>query len=116
MNDFDLTSKLKSAPMPERSEEYWDDFPSRIRVQLRHEQPMFTPRSGWRPRLQWAGGFALALALVWVGERFHPLQSASAAITKHEQHFQAQLAQVKSGLSILMFNPHGMGYLLAEAN
>ena len=35
MNDFDLEAKLKRVLVPERSEEYWSDFPSRIRVQLR---------------------------------------------------------------------------------
>lgn len=116
MNDFDLKSKLKSVQLPGRSEEYWNDFPARIRVQLHRQQPAFRPQNIWRPRLAWAGGLALALALVWVGERFHPLETASNAITKQEHRFRAQVAQVKTGLRILMFNPHGMSYLLAEAN
>ncbi len=116
MNDFELESRLKSVPVPERSGEYWIDFPSQVRRHLRHRQDEFTPRSVWRPRFQWAGGFALALAMLYVGERFHPLQSASQAITKHECQFRAKAAQLESGLRILMFNPHGMGYLLAEAN
>jgi len=116
MNDFDLESRLKSVRPPERSGEYWNDFPARVRVQLRHTRHEFTPRSIWRPRLKWAGAFALALALMYVGERFHPLETASKAITKHERHLRQQVAQLESGLRILMFNPHGMGYLLAEAN
>ena len=96
MNSSDLESKLKSVPVPERSEEYWNDFPSRIRVQLRREQSLRTPRSVWRPRLAWAGGLALAVALMWVGERFHPIQTASAAIvlTIYDGLNHAEAAQV----------------------
>ena len=116
MNSSDLESKLKSVPVPERSEEYWNDFPSRIRVQLRREQSMRPPRIVWRPRLAWAGGLALAVALMWVGERFHPLQTASAAITKQQRQLHTQLVQLETGLQQLMLNTHGMGYLLAEVN
>ena len=116
MNLSDLESKLKSVPVPERSEEYWNDFPSRIRVQLRRDQREFAPRNVWRPRLAWAGGLALAVALMWVGERFHPLQTASAAITKQQRQLHTQLVQLETGLQRLMLNTHGMGYLLAEVN
>ena len=116
MNLADLESRLKSVPVPERSEEYWNDFPSRIRVQLRREQRECAPRNVWRPRLAWAGGLALAVALMWVGERFHPLQTASAAITKQQRQLHTQLVQLETGLQQLMLNTHGMGYLLAEVN
>ena len=116
MNDFDLESKLKNVRVPERTEEYWNDFPAQVRGQLRRSQPESMPRPVWRPRLAWAGGLALAVALTLVCIQFHPLQSVSLAIAKHEQHFRMQLAQLDAGLHVLMFNPHGMGYLLAEAN
>ena len=118
MNDSELKSLLRNAPVPERSEEYWDDFPAQLRMQLRRERhevaPLNTrPLNAWRPRLAWAGGFALA---VFMCIQFHALQHASAAITKHERQLHTQVAQIESGLQLLMFNPHGMGYLLADAN
>ena len=116
MNDSELKAKLQGVPVPERAAEYWGDFPSRIRVQLRREQREFSPRSVWRPRLQWAGGFALAVALVYVGEHFHPLQTASAALTRHTHNAREQAARIQTGLQRVMLNTHGMGYLLAEAN
>jgi ferric-dicitrate binding protein FerR (iron transport regulator) len=116
MNDFDLNAKLKSVPLPERTEEYWNDFPSQVRVQLRRSHPEFAPRPVWRPRLAWAGGLALTMAMVVVCLQFNPLQSVSLAVAKKEQHLRKQLAQLDAGLHVLMFNPHGMGYLLAEAN
>jgi hypothetical protein len=116
MNDFELQSKLKSVRVPERPEEYWNDFPSRVRVQLPRERREFTPQSAWRPRLAWAGGFALALALVLVCVEFHPFQTMSLAIMKQQRQFHAQLARLDAGLHVLMLNTDGMGYLLTEAD
>jgi hypothetical protein len=116
MNDFDLESKLKRAPVPERPDEYWNDFPSRIRVQLRQARTEPAPRTGWRPRLSWAGGFALAVALAFVCVEYHPLRTAAAALTQKEQHFHAQLARLDAGLHVLILNTDGMGYLLTDAN
>ena len=116
MNDFDLESKLKSVPVPERTDEYWNDFPSRVRVQLRRERDQSVPVRAWRPQLAWAGGLALAVALVFVCVQFHPLQTMSLAIAKQERVFHMQLARLDAGLHVLMLNTDGMGYLLAEAN
>ena len=116
MNDFELESKLKSVRVPERPEEYWNDFPSRVRVQLPRERREFTPQSAWHPRLAWAGGLAVAVALVVIFIQFHPLQTVSLAITKQQRHFHAQLARLDAGLHVLMLNTDGMGYLLTEAN
>ena len=116
MNDFDLESKLNSVRVPERSDEYWEDFPSRIRGQLRRERPTFAPRRAGHPHLRWAGGLVLATAMVWVCVEFRPLQTASLAIAKQHRQFHAQLARLNTGLHKLMLNTDGMGYLLAEPN
>jgi hypothetical protein len=116
MNDFELESKLRSVRVPERPDEYWDEFPSRVRVQLRRERRESTPLNAWRPRLAWAGGFALAVVMVFACIQFHPLQTASLAIAKQQQHFHAHLTRLNAGLHVLMLNTDGMGYLLAEAN
>ena len=116
MNDFALESKLKGVPVPERSDEYWDDFPSRVRVQLPRERHEFEPQNVWCPRFAWAGALALAAVLVFVCIQFRPIQAASAAITRHEQQFHAQLARLDVGLHVLMLDQHGMSYLVAEKN
>ena len=116
MNDFELESKLKSVRVPERPDEYWNDFPSRVRVQLRRERHEFAPRRAWHPRLAWAGGFALAVALVFVCVQFHPLHTVSLAIATQQRHFHAQLARLDAGLHKLMLITDGMGYLLTEAD
>jgi hypothetical protein len=116
MNDFELESKLKNVPMPERTESYWENFPAQVRANLRRAAMKPVAESFWLPRLAWSGGFALAVALVFVCLQFHPLQTASAAMAKQERHFHMQLAQLDTGLHTLMLNTHGMGYLLGEAN
>jgi hypothetical protein len=114
MNDFDLDAKLKSLCVPERTEEYWNDFPSQVRGQLHRAFPELPPQStgGWK--LAWASGVALALVLFCL--EFHPMHTVSLAITKQERHFHMQLARLDTGLHKLMLNTGGMGYLLTEAN
>jgi hypothetical protein len=114
MNDFELESKLKSVRVPERSADYWVDFPSRVRVQLPRERREFRAQNSSHPRLAWVAGFALAVALAIVFIRFDPLQSASAAITKHEKNFHAQVMRLDAGLHLLVLNMHGMDNLLYE--
>jgi len=116
MNDFDLDSKLKGVPLPERAEDYWNHFPAQVRVNLRRAARRPVVENLRLPRAAWSGGFALAVSLVFVCIPFHPFQAASAAINKQERHFHAQLAQLDAGLHTLMLNTHGMNYLLAEAN
>ncbi len=116
MNDSELKARLKRVPVPERTEDYWQDFPAQVRVNLRRAAPAYVPQNPRRPGLAWAGGLAVALAMVFVCVHFQPLKTASVAITKHERHLHAELARLDAGLHVLMFNPHGMGYLLAEAN
>jgi hypothetical protein len=116
MNNFDLEAKLKSIPLPERAEDYWKHFPAQVRANLRRAAVKSAAENLWLPCLAWSGGFALAVALVFVCLQFHPLQTVSVAINKQERHFHAQLAQLDTGLHTLMLNTHGMGYLLGEAN
>lgn len=110
MNDFDLESKLKGIRVPERPPEYWDDFPSRVRSQLRSAMAARPTRNVWLPRL------AFAAALVFVCIQFHPIQSASAALAKHERQLRTQLARLDAGLHVLMLNQHGMSYLVTDKN
>lgn len=116
MNDFDLESKLKSVPVPERSDDYWEDFPSQVRRQLRRSRPESSGRPSWLPRLAWAGGFALALLLVFACAQVHPLKTVSSVITRQQMHFHHQLARLDAGLHVLMQDQHGMSYLVTEKN
>ena len=114
MNDFDLDSKLKSIPLPERTEEYWENFPVQVRMNFRRVRPHLAPRNLWLPRAVWAGGFALAVLLGLFYMQFHPLKTTSAAILKHETHLRMELAQFETKLRVFMQDEHGMHYLIAE--
>jgi len=116
MNDFDLEAKLKSVPVPERTEDYWNDFPSRVRVQLRRRLTARAPDRTWRNRLVWAGDFALATTIVLLCLHYHPWQAASTTITLYERQVHQQFARLDARLHRLMLNTDGMGYLLADAN
>jgi len=116
MNDSELESRLRSVPVPERSEEYWNDFPVQLRLKSYRRHPQLEPDSPWPPRYAWVGGLALALVLVFVSIQFHVLPKTSAAITRHEQHLRAQMGQIEFGMQLLIFNPHGMTNVVNEPN
>lgn len=114
MNDSELESRLRNVPVPERSEEYWNDFPVQMRLKSyrRHRPP--EPEKTWLPRFAWAGGLAVALVLVFVSIQFHVLPKTSAALTRHERHFRAEMGAIESGMQLLIFNPHGMTNVVNE--
>jgi hypothetical protein len=116
MNDLDLEAKLRSVPIPERPEEYWEDFPSRLRVQLRRRDATAAPRRPWRTPLIGLSNFALTAALVLICLQYHPVHAAAAAITQREKIFHGQLARLDHGLHRLILNTDGMGDLLVEPN
>jgi hypothetical protein len=114
MNDFDLVSKLKGVPVPERTEEYWNNFPTQVRLNLRRASMRPAAETLRLPRLAWAGGFALVLFFgIWCAQ-FHPLKATSVAISKNEKHIRMELAQFHAKLQVLMRDEHGMHYLIAD--
>ena len=115
MNNSELESRLRSVPVPERTTEYWDDFPSGVRVQLRRRRTAPAPCKAWRPRLAWSVNFVIAVIVIFVCLQFHPLQAASAELVKHEKYFHGQLARLDAGLHKLVLNTDGMGYLLGDS-
>ncbi len=109
MTDFDLESKLKSVPVPERSAEYWDDFPAQVRAGLRRAPAEFTARHSRLPRLAWGAGFAAGLCdfqlAAW---------PAVHGLLQNERAFRRELAQLPVHLRVLMQDEHGMHYLIAD--
>jgi hypothetical protein len=63
MNNPDLDSILKKARTPERSEEFWTEFPKQVARGLnRARTDNFRPKQNWFPRLAW--GFATAICIL----------------------------------------------------
>ncbi len=108
MNDFELETKLKAVRIPARTDEYWEDFPSRVRAQLPAMATEHPHRALW-PRWAWTGGFAMAcvvFALVIVPG----VQTAM----KDGRTLHRQLAQLPRHLQVLMADEHGLHYLIAD--
>ncbi|MGO8763590.1 MAG: hypothetical protein ACLQSR_00460 [Limisphaerales bacterium] len=110
MNDFDLEKKLKTARVPARTEEYWGDFPSRVRRQL-PVAVVERPRQSFLPRWAWAGGLAMACAIF----AFMILPAFQMAM-KDGRMIHRELAQLPHHLRILMADEHGLHYLIADQN
>ena len=109
MNDFELESKLKAIPVPAREEEYWEDFPRRVRSQLGRSTAAEPQSTRLMPQWAWSGGLALACVvfslLLW--PVFH-------AALLDEQALQRDAARLPKQLHVLMADEHGMQYLVAE--
>jgi hypothetical protein len=72
MNNSELENLFKSAPVPDRSPEYWEQFPTRVTSQLKEQSPAPGVISQLRPKHFWltpalCGGFGLAVACLMVG-------------------------------------------------
>jgi hypothetical protein len=116
MNDLELQARLKSAPVPARPAEYWEEFPWRVRVQLERRQPAPRRSRSWRQRLGWAADLGFSAALILICLQCRPWQPAAAAITQRERCLHVEFARLDAGLHQLMLNTDGLGYLLNDSN
>jgi len=114
MKDFDLDAKLKSVPLPERSEDYWENFPAQVRWQLRRTAPQQEVRESWLPRFTWGMGVGFACLVISLLVLGQPLKAASCAIFKNERIIRQHLAELPNHLRIFMADEHGLHYLVAD--
>jgi hypothetical protein len=114
MNDFELQSKLKSVPLPERSEDYWENFPAQMRWRLRRIAPKQEMSESWFRQFAWRTGVGFACLVVGLLVLNQPLQAAASSILKSEKNIRQQLAELPVHLRILMADEHGLHYLVAE--
>jgi len=108
MNDFELESRLKAIPLPTRTEEYWEQFPSSVRSQLR---PVMATRSRmfFAHRLAWGSATALACLIFALA-----LWPTVEIMVKDVRTIGRELAQLPGHLRVLMADEHGMRYLIAD--
>ena len=109
MNDFELESKLKAVRVPAKPDEYWEDFPAQVRLQL--SRPVSQERRQPRRMPQWAWSSGLALACVMSCLVLWP---ALHAVAKDERALQRDAARLPHQLHVLMADEHGMQNLVAE--
>jgi hypothetical protein len=113
MNDFDLESKLKGLSVPERPEEYWEDFPALVGRQL-GRVPAGYRRENSSPGLFRRFGLGFACLLMGLLVFSQPLKAASHAALLKEHVISRQLAALPRQFHILMADEHGLHYLVAE--
>jgi len=114
MKDFDLEATLKSVPLPERSADYWENFPAQVRWQMRRAAPKHEVRESWRAGFAWGIGVSLACLVLGTLVLNQPLREASGAIIQQEKYVRQHLASIPSQLRVLMANEHGLHYLITE--
>jgi hypothetical protein len=114
MNDWELEKTLKGAPLPERPDEYWENFPAQVRWQLHRAAPESAGRTAGRPQLVWKAGFGLACLLLGLVAINQPLRAASRVLFKDEGILRHNLAQLPNHLRTFMADEHGLHYLIAE--
>lgn len=114
MNNFDLESKLISVRVPERTEDYWENFPAQVRVQLPRTRPKHELRESRLPQFAWSFGLGLACILVSLLVFNTPLKAASSALSQKEKFVRQQFAALPHQLRTLMADEHGLHYLIAE--
>lgn len=108
MTDQELAEQLRSVRVPPRSPDYWEDFPSVIRVQLPSTGSLRATGPMRSHRFVCGGGFAYAClaAALLVG----PFQ----CLLKTERAFRHEMAQVPAHLKSFMADEHGLHYLVSE--
>ncbi len=114
MNDFELEAKLKTVPLPERPEDYWENVPSQVRRRLHRTAPESKAGESWFPRFAWRLGVGFACLVTGLLVLNQPLKAASGALFKNERIIRQQLAELPGHLRILMADEHGLHYLVAE--
>jgi hypothetical protein len=109
MNDRELESRLKAVRAPVKADEYWEDFPGRMRMQLPRPAVVERRQTHATPLLALSGGLALACAtfilLLW---------PAFQTVVRDERVLQREAARLPTGLHALMADEHGMQYLVQE--
>jgi hypothetical protein len=114
MNDFDLEATLKSVPLPQWPDGYWEDFPSQVRRQLSRTAPEFVARENRLPQFAWKIGMGFACLVLGLLVLNQPLKAATRAIVKNERIIRQQLTQLPNHLRVFMADEHGLHYLIAE--
>jgi hypothetical protein len=117
MKRVDLDKMLKSVPVPERSEEYWQEFPDRVIAGLQAKQSRRRVER-WQPRLAWV--FAIACVLVFVSGlalrhwRGSGLDNESSALLQNEKIVREVLTFFPNRVRAIEQSEQGMQLVLSD--
>jgi hypothetical protein len=119
MKQSELNSILKKARLPERSEEFWETFPYRIKSRLKQPPKQIADRnrSGF-PRLAW--GLATAICILvafvighWSG-RLETKTAASQDVLQNARFIHETLAMFPNQVRAIVRDRHGLNLVLSQ--
>jgi len=114
MTDRELEQKLKSARIPNWSDEYWETFPHCVKARLNH--PASEAR-GRRiiPRLLWGAGLGFACALlVFSAWRNRSMEKRSYAFLQDENVIRETLRMFPNQVRAIVQDENGVRMVLSE--
>ena len=106
MNDSQLEARLRTLHVPERTEEYWEAFPSLVRLHLisaERSSSRRVPQRGWNSGL----AFACAISVVLLVPLFN-------SVLRGERILQRDAEKIPQSVRLLMTDEHGMEYLVTD--
>ncbi len=118
MKTPELESILKQARLPEIPEESRDLFPRRIVARLkRNDLPRFAPRYS-RPRLAWAFGLVLCVAIAFAVGHWHGRMETEAVLAKdslaNTKLIQETLALFPNRVRAIVQDETGLNLVLSD--
>jgi hypothetical protein len=117
MNDSELNQLLKKARVPERTPEFWAQFPRRVTARL-HWKPAIKSAepARWFPRLAWGLGMAACvLAVFFIGHwRGHNDALAENGLLQNEKVIKEMLATFPNRVRGVIQDEHGLNVVLSE--
>ncbi len=118
MNNSDLEKKLKSARIPERSEEYWKDFPRQVRAGLNRisgERPVWQHR---KRHLARGIGLAFACIVLVIGIAaplmWHSMPENSEASLQNQKVLREMFAMFPHQVRAIVEDEQGMHLQLSD--
>jgi hypothetical protein len=120
MNNAELDRLLKSARVPERDEDYWNDFPRRVLAEARRSPPQQETRAPrWGLRFAW--GLGLATACVVLGFVLGQRQGGETAMAENgllqnRKVIEEIIAMFPNRVRAVVNDEAGMRILLADAD
>jgi hypothetical protein len=118
MNDSDLDRQLRSAGVPERDANYWENFPSQVLVTLlAPHRPAEPPPTLMFPRLAWAAIVAtacVALSIAFTDGGASSRTTAPVAWLKNQTALREVLTLFPNRVQAIVQDERGVQLVLSE--
>jgi hypothetical protein len=119
MSEFNLNETLKAAKVPERSDEYWEDFPGHVVRQLGRVPVPSRTEPSWFPRLAWGLAAATACLIVGfaVGHWRGSAETASAnGLLQNGKLIRETMAMFPNRIRAIVQDERGLSLVLSEGD